>query len=445
MSLPRYPKYKDSGVEWLGEVPEHWEVRRVKHVLRSMGSGGTPDTDDAEFWSTTDGVPWVAIGDMSERDHVDATAKCLTTAGVDSKRLAVWPSGTLLFSMYASLGHVAELRLEATINQAILALVPNQDVFQSFLKRWFEFLRPGLREHASSNTQDNLNAGKVRNLPVVCPPIPEQVYVAAFLDSEAAKVDALVAEQERLIDLLKEKRQAVISHAVTKGLNPDAPMKESGIDWMGPVPEQWVVAGLTKYVDSVVDYRGRTPTKVDDGICLVTARNIRHGRIDYAISEECMAADEYDVFMRRGRPELGDVLFTTEAPLGQVANVDRTDIALAQRIIKFRGQAGVLNNFFLKYWMMGAFCQADMDRLATGSTALGIKGSKVVQLRLCLPPYEEQTAIVFYLDRELDRLDALTAEARRAIGLLQERRAALISAAVTGQIDVRPAAARRPA
>jgi len=209
-------RMKDSGVEWLGEVPEGWEVVRVKHTLKHIGSGGTPDTEQTLFWSDNEeGIPWVAIGDMSDRDFIESTAKRLTARGVTSKRLTVWPAGTLLFSMYASLGHTTELRVAAATNQAILALLPKKNVSQSFLKRWFEYLRPSLREHASSNTQDNLNEEKVRNLLAMLPPLPEQRTIAAFLDHETAKIDALIEEAKKAIELMKERRTALISAAVT--------------------------------------------------------------------------------------------------------------------------------------------------------------------------------------------------------------------------------------
>jgi type I restriction enzyme S subunit len=197
------------------------------------------------------------------------------------------------------------------------------------------------------------------------------------------------------------------------------------------------VVGLTKYLETLVDYRGKTPTKTDDGILLVTARNIKSGYIDYQASEEFISEHEYNEVMRRGFPAHGDVLFTTEASLGQVANVDKTNIALAQRIIKFRGQSDILNNYFLKYWILGDYCQADLEQLATGSTALGIKGSKVGQVRLCLPPHSEQVKLVAYLDQQTAQLDTLKITAQNGIELLKERRSALISAAVTGKIDVR--------
>ena len=225
-------------------------------------------------------------------------------------------------------------------------------------------------------------------------------------------------------------------------------MKDSGVEWLGAVPEHWEVGGLTRFIGPVVDYRGRTPIKVDDGIFLVTARNIRNGRIDYKVSEEYADPDSAESLLSRGRPEIGDLLFTMEAPLGQVALIDRTDIALAQRIVKFRGKRGLMRNHYLLFWFMSNNCQARLETLATGSTALGIKSSKLGMIECLAPTLKEQDAIVSYIERETEQNDALVHEAERLTGLLQERRSALISAAVTGKIDVRswqpPATAPTP-
>jgi type I restriction enzyme S subunit len=277
----------------------------------------------------------------------------------------------------------------------------------------------------------------VRDFAIAFPPLSEQISIATFLDHETANIDALIKEQKRLIELLKEKRQAVISQAVTKGIDPNVPMKGSGVEWLGEVPAHWEIGGLTRFIEPVVDYRGRTPTKVESGVFLVTARNIRDGKIDYAASIEFVDAASAESLLDRGRPEIGDLLFTMEAPLGQVALIDRTDIALAQRIVKFRGRLGVLQSNFLLYWFMGDFCQARLTTLATGSTALGIKASKLGMIECLVPPLEEQADIVRYLEAEFEVLDALMLEAEVASELLVERRSALISAAVTGMIYVR--------
>jgi restriction endonuclease S subunit len=224
MSFPRYPAYKPSGVEWLGEVPEHWEVKQLKHCIHRLGSGGTPESGKPEYWADTeldDSIPWVAIGDMSSVSIVRSTAKALSLAGLKEKNLEIFPAGSLLYSIYASLGKVSVLGINAAFNQAILAIIPNLDlVAQTFLKYWLESIERHLSYYSSSNTQANLNAAKVLAYPVAVPNKDEQARIATFLDHETAKIDALIAEQQRLIELLQEKRQAVISHAVTKGLNP---------------------------------------------------------------------------------------------------------------------------------------------------------------------------------------------------------------------------------
>jgi type I restriction enzyme S subunit len=425
MSFPRYPNYKPSGVEWLGDVPEHWDVVPPKLRARARAGGTLIKGQCADEWAEGLFPGFSASGQdvWLEVPAYEGAAIVLSAVGARCGKS---------FKADGAWGVVANTH----------CIFPREGADRNFL--WYVTNEESWWEKGGS-AQPFVKVNETLARKWAFPPADEQQAIAAFLDSETAKIDALVAEQERLIELLKEKRQAVISHAVTKGLNPDVSMKDSGIEWLGRVPAHWEVVGLTKYLQSVVDYRGRTPTKVDDGVFLVTARNIRNGAIDYSASEEFIAAAEYETVMSRGKPLVGDVLFTTEAPLGQVANIDRIDIALAQRIIKFRGETERVDNYFLKYWLMGSFAQADMEQLATGSTALGIKGSKVGQLRLCLPPVAEQRAIGAFLDGRLSRFDALMAEARRAVDLLGERRAALISAAVTGQIDVRPESMRTAA
>jgi len=270
-----------------------------------------------------------------------------------------------------------------------------------------------------------------------CPSLKEQNQIASFLDHETTKIDNLIEKQQQLIELLKEKRQAVISYAVTKGLNPDVPMKDSGVEWLGEVPEHWIVSGFKKYLSSIVDYRGKTPNKTDDGILLVTARNIKKGVLDYTLSQEFIAPSDYKEVMSRGLPDIGDVLFTTEAPLGEVANVDRVDIALAQRIIKFKGMTSRLDNYYFKYFIMSSAFQQSLNLYSSGSTAQGIKAERFVYLRKLLPPINEQMEIVGFLDKEITKIDISVEQQFVMLSLLQERRTALISAAVTGKIDVR--------
>ena len=270
------------------------------------------------------------------------------------------------------------------------------------------------------------------------PPVDAQRRIARFLDDKTARIDGLIEKKRALLDRLAEKRQALINRAVTKGLNPDAPMKPSDIDWLGDIPAHWEIRGLTKCV-SRVDYRGATPTKSSSGVFLVTARNIKNGIIDYGASQEFIPEEDYDHVMRRGLPRKGEVLSTTQAPLGEIARVDDESIALAQRIIKLSSSSHDLSNDYLAYWMHSAAFQRDVLSRATGSTALGIKASKIVELKCLLPPVTEQTQISEFLDS--DNLEQMHVAGKIAVSIRQliEYRSALITTAVTGKLRLEDA------
>ena len=292
----------------------------------------------------------------------------------------------------------------------------------------------GTYPHIKQSTGiQNLDLASFLDIKVKMPSLETQRRIAQFLDEKTARIDGLIEKKRALLDRLAEKRQALITRAVTKGLNPEAPMKPSGIDWLGDIPSHWDVRGLTKCTTRV-DYRGATPTKSAEGVFLVTARNIKNGQIDYEVSQEFIPEEEYAHVMRRGKPKIGEVLFTTEAPLGEVARVDNEGIALAQRIIKFSSSIEQLTNDYLAYWMYSSLFQRDVLSRATGSTALGIKASKIVELKCLLPPEVEQKEISDLLDADAEKRNDVIKEIGKSIALLEEYRSAVITAAVTGQI-----------
>lgn len=443
-----YAAYKLFSNEWADKLPTHWKIASLKWVSRIF-AGGTPDRTKVHYWE--DGsIPWLNSGAVNQV-LVSEPSSYITEQGFNSSSARWAPAGSLVMALAGqgkTKGMVAQLAIPATCNQSLAAIIPATQVEARYLFWWLSNNYQNVRNMAGGDLRDGLNLELLGSIPVPLPCRTEQTQIARFLDHETARIDALLEEQQRLIELLKEKRQAVISHAVTKGLDPMVPMKDSGVEWLGEVPAHWDVGGLTRFIGPVVDYRGRTPTKMDDGVFLVTARNIRGGRIDYEASEEYVDPDSAESLLARGRPEIGDLLFTMEAPLGQVALIDRTDIALAQRVVKFRGNPNMIRNGYLMYWLMSTNCQARLETLATGSTALGIKSSKLGMIECLCPTLKEQDAIVSYIQGETAKNDTLVCEAEQIISLLQERRSALISAAVTGKIDVRswqpPAGAQAP-
>jgi type I restriction enzyme S subunit len=308
----------------------------------------------------------------------------------------------------------------------------------------WQLLSPHVREfqfelNSLRAAQPHLNAEQLGETLIFVPPLPEQHAIAYFLYRETAKIDALIEKKRRLISLLEEKRAAIISQAVTKGLDPDASMKDSGVEWLGGIPTGWNLLQLRRVINKFVDYRGATPEKVPNGIPLITAKNIKMNKIDFELSQEFIREEDYSSWMVRGLPEIGDVLVTTEAPLGESAQIVDPNIALAQRIILLKADKVEITNDYLKYYFASSSGKSELWSRATGSTALGIKASRFKETLLTVPPINEQQMITELLDRETLKSYKLVSKINEQINKLQEYRTALISAAVTGKIDVREA------
>lgn len=426
-----YPEYSNSKTAWIGDIPSTWSLKRVKHTFtirkRIAGQLGF------DILSVTQ--RGIVVKDIESGDG---------QLSMDySKYQRVMPGDFAMNHMDLLTGYVDISAFNGVTSPDYRVFTINQKLYSP---RYFLYLfQMGYQlkiffhmgQGASHLGRWRLATDEFNDMVFPVPSPLEQRTIAAFLDYETARIDKLIAQQQRLIELLKEKRQAVISHAVTKGLNPDAPMKDSGVEWLGEVPEHWIVAGFKKYIEPIVDYRGKTPTKTESGVFLVTARNIKNGIIDYSLSEEFISDEDYEEVMRRGKPKIGDVLFTTEAPLGEVAQIDNENIALAQRIIKFRGKSNVLDCSYLKLFIQSTEFQQGLMTFATGSTALGIKSDRLSYLKQFVPPLAEQTQIVEAVKEHSKKYEKLIEVASQAIEHMQERRTALVSAAVTGKIDLR--------
>ena len=284
--------------------------------------------------------------------------------------------------------------------------------------------------------RQSINFSDFPNDWIGAPETETQKVIADFLDRETDRINELIAKKQRLVELLLSKQEATRNTAVCKGIEATARYRDSGVDWFGDVPEHWTVCRFNRLIASKVDYRGRTPEKVDEGVFLVTARNIRSGTIDYERSQEFTTIDDWEKLRARGKPEIGDVIFTTEAPLGQIAQVDRTDVAFAQRIIKFRANSKLVTNDYLADFMLSASFQRSLQLFASGSTAAGIKSERMAHLFGLAPPIDEQIRIVKFVREAIELVGSVIKPIETSISRLKEFRASLITAAVTGQIDV---------
>lgn len=387
-----------------------WPTERLAYLFEPRIETGQPALDVLSVYRDYGVIPKSSRDDNFNRTPADL-----------SRYQVVHPGDVVVNRMKAWQGSLGVSAFQGLVS-------PDYDVLRPTTPQWdMRFLhhvlrsRPMVCEYAIRSTgirpsQWRLYWTQLRMIDVPVPEVSEQRAIADCLDRETARIDTLIAEQEQLIELLRERRQAAITRSTT------------GSD-LERIP-------LVRCMAEQVDYRGATPTKTDSGVQLVTARNVKSGWIDYESSKEFIAPSDYERVMRRGLPRTNDLLFTMEAPLGNVALVDREDIALAQRVIKWTVDRDRAVPRYLLYAILGDELQFQLRARATGSTALGIKASKLPGLQVSLPSLEEQQRIAAYLDEQTAKIDALITETEKFIELAQERRSALITAAVTGQLDI---------
>jgi len=426
MSFPRYQKYKDCGVEWLGEVPAHWEVKRVGYVFNERRE----KVSDKDF-------PALSVTKNGIVPQLDTAAK----SDDGDNRKKVLTGDFVINSRSDRKGSAGASQLDGSVSLICTVLRPQEQVHTPFVHHLLrcqpfqeEFYRNGKGIVADLWST---NYSEMRNILLGMPPLPEQTIIAAFLDRETAKIDGLVAEQRRLMDLLREKRQAVISHAVTRGLNPHAPMKPSGIEWLGDVPAHWEVRRLSSLSTKITNgYVG--PTRdilLDDGIRYLQSLHIKGNRIQF--NEPYYVSDQWSDQHRKSILEAGDVLIVQTGDIGQVAVVTEEFagcnchaliiVAPIRSAVDGEWMSWVLNSHYGFHTLLS---------IQTGALHPHLNCGNVKDISIPLPPLSEQGRIVAYVIDQVGEFDRLAAESKRAIELLTERRTTLISAAVTGKIKV---------
>ncbi len=429
--MQRYESYKPSGVKWIGDVPSHWEVRPGFTCFKENKRRNKKLAEKT--------VLSLSYGRIVIKSEEKMTG--LVPETFESYQLI--KPGDIVIRTTDLQNDKTSLRVglakdQGMITSAYLGLCCNPEMNPDYMYRLLEsFDALKVFYGMGSGLRQNIDFVDFKRLPITVPPRAEQDRIVTFLDQKTAEIDTAIAKKKRLIELLQEQKSILINQAVTRGLNPDVPMRDSEVEWIGEIPKGWSVVPVTKYTQSIVDYRGKTPEKVESGIFLVTARNIKKGHIDYALSQEYVSEKEYPKIMYRGMPNIGDLLFTMEAPLGEVALVDREDVAFAQRIIKLRLKRDRLLPSFTLYAMTAQYFQSLLKREATGSTALGIKASKLHKLKIAAPSTAEQDLIVDYLDNATAKIEGVLQHMQSQIQSLVGFKSNLIAAVVTGKLRVK--------
>ena len=427
MSFPKYPEYKDSGVEWLGEVPNHWVKSSIKHVA-AINMGQSPNSDDCN----TDGVGLPFLQGNGEFGTKYPTPKQYCPV---ARKIA--DAGDLLFSVRAPVGALNEADQIYGIGRGLCAMKASRDISKEFLWWFLSSSQSFLDSISTGSTFEAVSAEQVANIAIALPRgVVEQTQIAHFLDHETARIDALIEEQRRLIELLKEKRQAVISHAVTKGLDPTVPMKDSGVEWLGEVPAHWEVKKLKNVTLQIIDGAHFTPTYVDDGVPFIRVTDIQTQFLDMDNIKR-IPEHEHLELIKRCKPEWGDVLLSKNGTIGITKIVDWDfEFSIFVSLCLIKPALSVSSRYLLNMLSSNSALEQFRDSgQKTSVTNLHLE--KIREIFVALPCAEEQSEISDFIDEKTKELDVLISEAISGNSLLQERRSALISAAVTGKIDVR--------
>jgi len=426
-----YEKYKESGVEWLEALPVHWEVKRTKAMFGLARVLVGKESKNYQLLSLT--LRGVILRDISdgggkipaEFDTYQIVRPkdlifCLFDIDETPRTIGISSNHGMITGAY-------------NVYRALESCVPEYAYYYFMHIDSFKGLKPfytGLRKVVRSETFSNIK------IPV--PSKDEQEKIANFLDHETAKIDTLIEKQQQLIALLKEKRQAVISHAVTKGLNPNAPMRDSGVEWLGEVPEHWGVSKFNYEIDFLEGPGILAYDFFEEGVPLLRIQNVKE---DYV-------TDNYKTYLSPSkvmakwnhfRVELGDLIISCSASTGLVSEVDSRCVGAIPYtgLIRLRPNSDRICKDYISFLVQSDLFFEQINVLQTGSTMQHFGPYHLEQMYVTLPPLEEQNILALHIKKAVSDIDLLVAKANQAVELMQERRTALISAAVTGKIDVR--------
>ena len=430
-----YPAYKDSGVEWLGEIPAHWEVLRLKH-LATVNDEALPATTDPSME-----IAYVDIGNVDSIQGITDVEELVFENAPSRARRIVRQGDVIISTVRTYLRAIAQIEATDTnliVSTGFAVIRPRQmdDGFVAYAVNAPYFVERVVA-HSVGVSYPAINESELACLDIVFPPLPEQRAIAAFLDRETAKIDALVAKKERLIELLQEKRTALISHAVTKGLNPDVPLKDSGVEWLEEIPAHWEVKKVNRMC---LVQRGASPRPIDEPIYFDDDGEYAWVRIaDVSKSQKYLEITSQRLSAlgkSRSVPlEPGELFLSIAATVGKPI-ITKIKCCIHDGFVYFVGLRE--NREYLFYVFSCGELYKGLGKLGT---QLNLNTEIIGDIFLAIPPLSEQEAISQFLDCETAQIDALVAKVQEAIDRLKELRTALISAAVTGKIDVREAAA----
>lgn len=429
--MKRYDSYRPSGIDWIGDIPQHWEVKRLRFVCE-FRNGYTPSKANPDFW-TNGTIPWYRMDDIRDTGrYLDEAKQYVTEEAV--KGGGLFEAGSFILATTATIGEHAMLIVDSLANQQFTNLKIRKSLAQALNKEFFFYYLYVIDDFCKSSTRTAtfpaMNMEDLRNFGVAIPPIEEQIKIVNYIDKKCGAIDKVIATHRRRVALLGELKQSIITQAVTRGLNPDATFRPSGINWIGDVPQHWETSPL-KYTGEFGNGLTFSPEDVcEDGIIVLRSQNIQDSKLDFfdnLFVKDCpekllVKPNDIIICSRNGSVNL----------VGKCAKVTSSIVAtFGAFMMRYRPN---INSSFAFYLFQSAY--KEYRGLFATTTINQLTKDSINQMYVTIPPLSEQEAIAEYLDKKCATIDKSIAKAEREIELLTELKQSIISEAVTGKIKV---------
>lgn len=437
--MERYSEYKDSGVKWLGEIPSHWEVMPIKHSYK-FTVGWTPPTGRNDLFEGNN--LWANISDLGKKE-INNTANRISDSAVRLSGRSMSPKGSLLYSFKLSVGTVSFCGADMYTNEAIATFLKGKNSLE-----YLYYAAPiFIIKNANTNIYGApiLNQDLIKNALVLLPPRTEQDAIVRYLDAATSKIDKAIAMQQKMIDLLNERKQIIIQNAVTKGLDDKVEMKDSGVEWIGMIPKHWKIIRLKNvfYKRIAGSWGNEQNVSPKNTVCLRIA-DFEYSRLQFKKRENYTIRSYTAKEIENKKLSKGDLLIEKsgggeKSPVGRcvVYNLEIPDVMYANFMEKLSTRGNV-DSYFICYLLSCFYSQGMIWPYVKATT--GIQNLDIASLLskeyIFVPPKSEQQAIVAYLDKQMQRFDSAITNCQRQITLLQERKLIIINEVVTGKVKV---------
>ncbi len=439
--LKPYPYYKDSGVEWIGNVPEGWELRKLSQSFNSIGSGTTPKSNEEVYYENGT-VPWVITGDLND-SILNETSKKITKEAInDYSTLKMYSPNSLVIAMYgATIGKIALLNLKACVNQACCVLGKSSLLKIKYVFYWFLANKKNIISLSYGGGQPNISQDLIKTLLITIPSKKEQEEIIQYLDKKTSEIDKTIQKDKKLIELLKEKRTALINHVVTKGLDLDAKMKDSGVEWIGEIPEGWKISKIKDKVTVKISNVDKKSKENEPDVLLCNYTDVYNNEFITSNLDFMKATANYDQIKRLSIKK-DDVIITKDSEDAEdiavpaIVSEELNNVVCGYHLALLRHDKSKITGNFL-FRLLQSKKINDQFSVAANVTRFGISTYPIKNSYIVVPSLKEQKNITKYLDNQTSKIDKTIHKIQKKITLMEEYKKSLIHHAVTGKIDVR--------